>query len=628
MPDITLREVLDQWDELKPQMRSVPDARLSQLAERAMDLGHATLACEILRERCRLPGASPELRYLCALALARIGSHSEASELIEAVLAEAIGPAPVDWLALAGRIAKDRWASLPEGEDRRQMGRTALVRYRKAWEDTGDVFPGINAATLAGLIGDATLSRSLAQAVRAKALSITGEVESHWREATLAEASILLGDFESAEGHYRAAVVIAGRQVGDIASMRRQLKLIGRHLLLPDRLLPALELPGIVVFTGHLLDAPGRAVPRFPASLEAAVAEQIAERLGALNAGIGYTSAACGADLLFIEAMLARGAEVHVTLPFDRGDFIATSVSYAGPGWLARFESALERATSVTYGVKERYLGDDALFSHAGSLMLGAAMLRARQLETEPLMLAVVDHRFGGLVGGTADLIGQWARLGLAQEIIDLSVLPESSAMAADDSAAVSEVAIRQHSLRREVRAMLFADMVGYSRLEEEDTPAFLVNFLGAIADILSRCERQPVFANTWGDGLYLVFEAIEDGAEIALQIRDSVRDRDWTLFGLPQGMNIRIGMHTGPVFRAHDPLLGRDNYFGSHVNRAARIEPVAAAGSVCVSAEMAYALAATGDRRFALDYLGCLPLAKGAGDAPLYRLRRSHAGE
>ena len=29
---------------------------------------------------------------------------------------------------------------------------------------------------------------------------------------------------------------------------------------------------------------------------------------------------------------------------------------------------------------------------------------------------------------------------------------------------------------------MLFADMVGFSRLKEEDTPSFLVNFLGVIA--------------------------------------------------------------------------------------------------------------------------------------------------
>jgi class 3 adenylate cyclase len=626
MHDSTLREVMDEWDALRARPASASDTRLCELAERSLAMGHATLACEILRERVGLPGARPEARYLSALALARIGSLAEASALIEGLLAGGMAGQPVEWLALAGRIAKDRWASLAEESGKARMGELSLARYRQAWEDSGDIFPGINAATMALLTGDAVLSRALAQAVMAHAQA-DDQAKSHWRLATLAEAALLLGEHEAAEAHYRAAAGIAGRQWGDIASMRRQLKLIARCLPVAESLLAALRQPGIVVFTGHLLDAPGRETPRFPEALEAEVGAQIASRLEAMDAGIGFSSAACGADLLFVEAMLARGAEVHVTLPFDRGDFIATSVAHAGPGWVRRFDAALAAATSVTYGVKERYLGDDALFSHAGKLMLGAAVLRARQLETEPVMLAVVDPRSEGRAGGAADLLGQWTRLGLPREVVDPAILPRASAGIPGASAA-SKVMVRGNSLRREVKAMLFADMVGYSRLQEEDTPAFLVNFLGAIADILSSSERKPVFANTWGDGLYLVFEAVEDGAELALRIRDSVRDRDWTAFGLPPGMNVRIGMHTGPVFRAPDPMLGRDNFFGSHVNLAARIEPVAAAGTVCVSAEMAYSLAATGDRRFALDYLGCLPLAKGAGDAPLYRLRRSDAGE
>ena len=71
--------------------------------------------------------------------------------------------------------------------------------------------------------------------------------------------------------------------------------------------------------------------------------------------------------------------------------------------------------------------------------------------------------------------------------------------------------------------------------------------------------------------------------------------------------------MHTGPVFRAFDRLIARQNYFGSHVIRAARIEPVVAPGAIYVSAELAFILAARGAREFATDYLGMLPL----GEAP-----------
>jgi class 3 adenylate cyclase len=86
--------------------------------------------------------------------------------------------------------------------------------------------------------------------------------------------------------------------------------------------------------------------------------------------------------------------------------------------------------------------------------------------------------------------------------------------------------------------------------------------------------------------------------------------------------------MHTGPVFRAFDPLIGRENYFGSHVIRAARIEPVAAPGSIYVSTELASMLAAHGVDEFAADYLAPLPRANGYGRARLYRLRAAHEAE
>ena len=117
-------------------------------------------------------------------------------------------------------------------------------------------------------------------------------------------------------------------------------------------------------------------------------------------------------------------------------------------------------------------------------------------------------------------------------------------------------------------------------------------------------------------------------GVRFALQLRDAIANGDWAAHGLPRSTAIRIGMHTGPVFRAFDPLIKRDNFFGSHVVRAARIEPVAAPGSIYVSAELAAVLAARGVREFAADYLGALPLAKGYGSGRLFRLRNADEAE
>jgi len=632
MTSASLREILESWQaaEADPARRALPDPL--GLARAALSFGHPTLASEILREPVARGDSSAELRYVAALAAARIGALSQAQGLVAGVLHEGVdGELRIDALSLAGRIAKDRWARLADGPRRDEAAREAIARYREAWDVSRNPFPGINAATMLRLVGAAEeASRAVAQDVRAVAL-VDATIPAHWREATLGEAALLLGDDEAAASHYSAAVAAARSRIGDIASMRRQVRLLGARIAIPPSVRAALEIPRVAAFTGHMLDAPGRSPPRFPAALEDAVARALDARIEASNIGFAYCSAACGGDLLFIEALLERGAEVHVVLPFEREDFVATSVAFAGEHWTARFDRALARVASVGYGVRERHLGDDSLFAYAGALVHGAAVLHARELEAEPVLVALVDEASERRSGGSVDLLSEWRARGHEVECIDLSLLRGRSGVATVVEASSPPppvVAASGPKLQREVRTMLFADMVGYSRLAEQDTPSFMTHFLGMIAGIIEHSATPPGFVNTWGDGLFMEFDDVAAGARFALLLRDAVAQSDWSAPGLPQGTAIRIGMHTGPVFRAFDPLIGRENYFGSHVIRAARIEPVAAPGSIYVSAELASVLAARGVDEFAADYLGAMPLAKGYGSGRLYRLRNAHEAE
>ena len=77
------------------------------------------------------------------------------------------------------------------------------------------------------------------------------------------------------------------------------------------------------------------------------------------------------------------------------------------------------------------------------------------------------------------------------------------------------------------------------------------------------------------------------------------------------------------PVFRGFDPIIGRDNYFGSSVTKAARIEPVTPPGMVYASEAFAATLAATERDEFSLEYIGRMALAKGYGESRIYRLDR-----
>jgi class 3 adenylate cyclase len=97
----------------------------------------------------------------------------------------------------------------------------------------------------------------------------------------------------------------------------------------------------------------------------------------------------------------------------------------------------------------------------------------------------------------------------------------------------------------------------------------------------------------------------------------------DWTAAQLPSSSQIRIALHAGPVFRAFDPVMGRESFFGANVTRAARIEPVTPPGMIYTSEAFAAILAVDGQDDYALEYVGRLPLAKGYGESRLYRLER-----
>ena len=114
--------------------------------------------------------------------------------------------------------------------------------------------------------------------------------------------------------------------------------------------------PGqFILFSGHMIDAADRKEPRFPPGVEGVAAGAIAAALAELNASasdIGITEGACGGDLLFSEALLARGASLELRLPFRQAEFIEKSVAFAKKTpppdrWLERFRKVArhERVT-------------------------------------------------------------------------------------------------------------------------------------------------------------------------------------------------------------------------------------------------------------------------------------------
>ena len=104
-------------------------------------------------------------------------------------------------------------------------------------------------------------------------------------------------------------------------------------------------------FCGHRIAAPG-ATGRFLSEDEKAVARWW-PKLSKFPTGIAYGSLASGGDILWAEALMARGCELHIVLPFSLEEFIRTSVADAGDLWIARFQRCLQAATSVTFATQD-----------------------------------------------------------------------------------------------------------------------------------------------------------------------------------------------------------------------------------------------------------------------------------
>jgi class 3 adenylate cyclase len=175
-----------------------------------------------------------------------------------------------------------------------------------------------------------------------------------------------------------------------------------------------------------------------------------------------------------------------------------------------------------------------------------------------------------------------------------------------------------------EIRAMLFADTVGFSKLTESELPMFVRHFLGLIGQLIHRAGPHVISKNTWGDGVYLVFGEVRAAGHFALDLADKINRKNWTARGLPAGLNLRIGVHAGPVYACKNPIKQTRDFFGTHVSRAARIEPITPPGQVYASEAFAALAAGQQVKDLTFSYAGQVPTPKGYGTYPMYHMTRA----
>jgi hypothetical protein len=612
---------------------SPPDDRPAiEAVERCLRQGEPLLAYNAVQEGLQEFPASLRLRQLRGLAVARSGDTERANQLLRQLADEGIADA--ETLGMLARTHKDLALRTREASVRAAHLTSAFRIYHQAYEAArrddaaADAwYTGINAATIAVLQSDLAAARCIAGEVRdlcLRALASPSAATDYWLEATLGEAALILGDETESAAHYARAATLAAGRYGNLGRTRQQAQLLAERLPRhSDWLSEVLKIPPVVMYTGHMIDQPGRAVPRFPIELEAAVTAAVRQRLEILRPMAAYGSAACGSDILCLEVMRELGGETHIVLPFPPVEFHRVSVDFAPGRWGERFERVLAAANSVTITSDHRARGSRATFEYANFILTGMARLRAQVLQTDLCGLAISDEKppSGGGGGGAASLLGLWQSQHVGVEHVLLPELVGNSPA----PGAISEASLRDEAppagFSHEIRAMLFGDAVGYSGLSEDQTPNFVTQFLGAVADLNAHTAQRPEHVETTGDGLYMVFRSVCDAGYYALALSKLVTDTDWAARGLPHGMNIRVALHCGPVYCGRNPVTGSPLYTGPHTSRTARIEPITPPGQVYASSAFAAVAAAMGVDGLSMHYVGRMPLAKGYGLLGLYHL-------
>jgi class 3 adenylate cyclase len=581
---------------------------------------------------------SIELQQLAARSSIKIEDYPKALEILHPLKNQ---PHPEN-------LINDTWGNLGSAykniwviNRKAETGELAKENYLQAFEKTQNYWSGINAASMT-LILDKSQTTKVKELVNEVITSveksfadsqkkINGE-ERYWGEATLGEAHILIGNLDKAEEHFdnalKAYKEMSGLNFHLRSSTKKQLGILkAEGIEIPPHILDKFPPFKVVVFTGHMIDRNNRKEERFPVRLEEPVRNEIRKKLIEINPDIGYSGAACGADLIFLEEMLKLNKEVNIILPFAEEDYIKESVSVVGGNWEHRFNEVLNKANSKKFVTKEQYLGDNSLFSFGGEIFQGYGHLRAFREQSKATLLTVLDPESGKVIGGTVDIIDHWTDKENLEKINLRKLLSEfPDPYLTDDSKEITPAGgfsggSTTNQGNRVIRTMLFSDIAGFSKLREDKYPIFVNEFLKDIGEEINPFQPEPLFINTWGDAIFAVMTdknavAMASYATCILNAVQKARKH------LPQ-LNIRIALHAGPVFEAEDSITGNKNYYGSHVNRAARIEPITPPGAIYTSEQFAALLTVqqSQDPKFKFEYMGNLSLAKNFDKQGAYKL-------
>jgi hypothetical protein len=268
-----------------------------------------------------------------------------------------------------------------------------------------------------------------------------------WAAATLGELELVMGNLDGASKHYRDAAFAPETTYFNVNSMLDQVHLfenlgfqqagaaVIKKLLEGRRTTLEKKIGGlrkseprflnVAVASGHMIDLPGRPEERFPPRKEGAVRDRIEVKVGEWGIGPGdlaICGGARGADILFAERCLARGAEVWLMLPLPEGKFLEESVRKTAGNWEQRYYDLRKHPQVKTFLQVERLKSppkEESVFARNNLWMINTARVEIRDAARLHAILVWDEMPSGDGPGGTADFAARVKDVGGRLEIIN-----------------------------------------------------------------------------------------------------------------------------------------------------------------------------------------------------------------
>ena len=308
------------------------------------------------------PGHSLErVRDHCRMVLEHYPDDAETHALLGRAYQDA-------WTATWRRLEQSKEEMRKDAAHEKTYLRAAIDSYAEGHRrNPGHYGAGINALTLIHLHRDLTGEERyaadlepVAGAVRFAARNERDPQKRSLAKVTLADLETLQGTSEQVSRAYVDAIACTESDWLALDSARTQLCLLQDLGFRPEAVatgIAALDLGlarltrpdeiwwprQVILFSGHLVDAPDRPSPRFPPGQVPVAARAIAAALQRLDAGpadLALTQGACGGDLLFSRACLDRGVRLRWLQPFAESEFLKRSVLPGGESWQAIYQDA------------------------------------------------------------------------------------------------------------------------------------------------------------------------------------------------------------------------------------------------------------------------------------------------